>query len=49
MKNMSWYFERLQRELLKKKDMFIKNIRSSVSSKVLLLLRERKNSRNSRY
>lgn len=49
MKNMSWYFERLQRELLKIKDMFIKNIRSNVSSKVLLLLRERKNSRNSRY
>lgn len=49
MKNVSWYFERLQRELLKIKDMFIKNIRSSVSSKVLLLLRERKNSRNSRY
>lgn len=45
MKNMSRYFERLQRELLKIRDMFIKNIRSSVSAKVLLLLRERKNSR----
>lgn len=45
MKRTSRYFERLQRELLKIRDKFIKNIRSSVPSKLLLLLREQKISR----